>query len=78
MFRELLQNADDARATKVVIEFQTEGYATHSAGANGKTNGITTAIPDLLTTKVSSGWYCLGITVLSVPTAVQMGCSQQW
>lgn len=52
VFRELLQNADDARATKVVIEFQTKGYATHSAGANGKTNGIMTDIPDLLTTKL--------------------------
>ncbi|KAG1871608.1 hypothetical protein F4604DRAFT_1768978 [Suillus subluteus] len=54
VFRELLQNADDARATKVLIEFQTKDYVTHSAGANGKTNGIngTTDIPDLLTTKL--------------------------
>ncbi|KAG2107834.1 hypothetical protein BD769DRAFT_1500263 [Suillus cothurnatus] len=54
VFRELLQNADDARATKVLIDFQTKNYATHSAGANGKTNGINgvTDIPDLLTTKL--------------------------
>lgn len=54
VFRELLQNADDARATKVLIEFQTKDYVTHSVGANGKTNGIngTTDIPDLLRTKL--------------------------
>ncbi|KAG1902642.1 uncharacterized protein F5891DRAFT_1022595 [Suillus fuscotomentosus] len=54
VFRELLQNADDARAKKVLIEFQTKDYATHTAGANGKTNGIngTTDFPDLLTTKL--------------------------
>ncbi|KAG1788867.1 histidine kinase-like ATPase, partial [Suillus plorans] len=54
VFRELLQNADDARAKKVLIEFQTKDYATHSAGANGKTNGIngTTDFPDLVTMKL--------------------------
>ncbi|KAG1730664.1 uncharacterized protein EDB91DRAFT_1059251, partial [Suillus paluster] len=52
VFRELLQNADDARATKVLIEFQTRDYATHSAGANGKANGINGTIPDLNTTKL--------------------------
>ncbi|KAG0706642.1 hypothetical protein DFH29DRAFT_900607 [Suillus ampliporus] len=53
VFRELLQNADDARATKVLIEFQTSNYAIHSAGANGKANGINGTIPDLNTTKLS-------------------------
>ncbi|KAG2141054.1 hypothetical protein DEU56DRAFT_797004 [Suillus clintonianus] len=54
VFRELLQNADDARATKVVIEFQTKAYASHSVEANGKTNGIngTTDIPDLSNSKL--------------------------
>lgn len=53
VFRELLQNADDARATEIRIEFQTSDYAKHSAGANGKVNGVNGTIPDLLNTKLS-------------------------
>ncbi|KAG1718293.1 hypothetical protein EDB19DRAFT_952071 [Suillus lakei] len=52
VFRELLQNADDARATKVSIEFQTRECATHSAGANGHAIGINSTVPDLKTTKL--------------------------
>ena len=55
MFRELLQNADDARATEVQIGFQTSVYAGHSAGANGKANGINGTIPNLRETDVSPG-----------------------
>jgi hypothetical protein len=55
VFRELLQNADDARATKVQIDFQTSDYADHSAGANGKANEINGTIPNLNTSEVSSG-----------------------
>ncbi|KAG2140195.1 hypothetical protein DEU56DRAFT_900984 [Suillus clintonianus] len=54
VFRELLQNADDARAKKVLIEFQTIDYST-SAEANGQANRINDSetIPDLNTTKAS-------------------------
>ncbi|KAJ8581652.1 hypothetical protein M405DRAFT_938167 [Rhizopogon salebrosus TDB-379] len=51
VFRELLQNADDARATKVQIDFQTSDYAGHSAGANAKANRINGTVPNLNTTE---------------------------
>ena len=55
VFRELLQNADDAGATKVQIDFQTSDYAGHSAGADGKANGINGTVPNLNTMEVNSG-----------------------
>ena len=55
MFRELLQNADDAEATEAQIEFQTIDYAKHSAGESCKASENDGTIPDLLTIKVSFG-----------------------
>ncbi|KAJ8579837.1 hypothetical protein M405DRAFT_869920, partial [Rhizopogon salebrosus TDB-379] len=52
VFRELLQNADDARAKKVQIDFQTSDYAKHSAGANGKANGVNVTAPNLNTAEL--------------------------
>jgi len=61
VFRELLQNADDARATEVQIEFQTSSYANDPAGANSKANAVDGIDPDLNTTEVSLGyqWHSL-------------------
>jgi hypothetical protein len=50
-----LQNADDAGATEVQIEFQTSDHAEHSAGANAKVKRIDGTILDLNTIKVSFG-----------------------
>ncbi|KAJ8595100.1 hypothetical protein M405DRAFT_929750, partial [Rhizopogon salebrosus TDB-379] len=47
VFRELLQNGDDAKATEVRIEFQTSDYAEHSVGANDNANEINDTIPNL-------------------------------
>ncbi|KAG1902668.1 uncharacterized protein F5891DRAFT_146977 [Suillus fuscotomentosus] len=75
VFRELLQNADDARAKKVLLEFQTKDYATHPAGANG-INGTT---PGLAHNEGELGVVLPSeLLMLSIPTAVQMSCSQQW
>ena len=53
MFREIIQNADDAIATEVKIEFQTDDYVNNSTGAtNSCCNGT---IQDLDTTEVSFG-----------------------
>ncbi|KAH7924790.1 hypothetical protein BV22DRAFT_1034752 [Leucogyrophana mollusca] len=49
VFRELLQNADDARATSVEIHFRTENPSEGSAGANGKAGEV---LPDLKNTHV--------------------------
>jgi hypothetical protein len=76
VFRELLQNADDARATEVQIDFQTSDYAEHSAGANGKANGINGTIPNLRETEVSSGLILTSKSALSFSTVVQMGRPQ--
>jgi hypothetical protein len=77
VFRELLQNADDARATEVQIEFQTCDYAEHSAGANDKANGlgVNGTIPNLNTTEVSSesGLVLPPKLALSFSIVVQMG-----
>ncbi|OJA15596.1 hypothetical protein AZE42_08334 [Rhizopogon vesiculosus] len=53
VFGEILQNAANARATEVRIEFQTSDYTKHSAGANDEMNGINGIIPDLNTTELS-------------------------
>jgi hypothetical protein len=77
VFRELLQNADDAGATEVQIDFQTSVYAEHSAGANGKANGINGTVPNLNTMEVSSELSSELILTsklaLSLSTVVQMG-----
>ena len=45
MFREIIQNADDAEATEVRIEFQTSDYAINPAGAmNGTTPDMNTEV----------------------------------
>jgi len=49
VFRELLQNADDAEASEAQIEFQTSDYAKNSARTSEK-SGTT---PDLSTIRVS-------------------------
>ncbi|KAH7914527.1 hypothetical protein BJ138DRAFT_1123419 [Hygrophoropsis aurantiaca] len=48
VFRELLQNADDARANSVEIHFRTEGSTNGATGANGKASEL----PDLINTPV--------------------------
>ena len=49
VFRELLQNADDAEASEAQIEFQTSDYVKHSARTSEKNS----TIPDLSTIRVS-------------------------
>lgn len=55
VFRELLQNSDDASASAVEIHFDTEAYLQRSGTENPGTSSDTTSIiplPDLRTTVV--------------------------
>lgn len=69
MFREIIQNADDAMATEVKIEFQTDYYANNSTGATNS-NGT---IQDLNTTEVSLGVVLSSELVLNLTDSCPNG-----
>ena len=73
VFRELLQNSDDAQSKTVEIRFQTQDFldGEHTTGSGGRE-----ALPDLKTTSASP--YIDSLVLCSTVTGTSMGLQEQW